>query len=149
MMLLENKNLQWTHFAGGEQFGTPVGYWAAPLSIRDDGHVDVLYRWEPNTACHYHRHIAPISSLVLDGELHVVEYQNGIETGRRVRQAGDYAHKHGVEDHLEIGGPDGALVLFSLHAPDGCLTQQLSEKNSEVLRTITCDEVRAWSQRAA
>ena len=88
MMLLENKNLNWTHFDGGDQFGTPVDYWAAPLSIRDDGHVDVLYRWEPNTACHYHRHIAPISSLVLEGERGPRPARGG-RSGHAARQRGD------------------------------------------------------------
>jgi hypothetical protein len=133
--LLNDQSLEWDHFSGGEQFGHPIDYRGTTLSIRADGHVDVLYRWEPHSACHFHRHIASLSSIVLQGELHVIDFENGRETGRRVRKAGDYSQKDGVEDHLEVGGPDGALVLFSLYAPDGRLTQQLAE-DGEVLRTI-------------
>lgn len=141
MDLLNNDDLVWDHFSGGEQFGSPIDYWGATLSIRDDGHVDVLYRWEPNACCHFHRHIAPLSSIVLEGELHVIDFENGKEVARRVRKAGDYSQKDVVEDHLEVGGPQGALVMFSIYAPDGKLTQQLSEFG-DILRTVTAADLR-------
>jgi hypothetical protein len=142
MDLINNADLDWDHFSDGEQFGKPVDYWGTTLSIRDDGHVDVLYRWEPNASCHFHRHIAPLSSIVLEGELHVIDFENGKELARRVRKAGNYSQSDAVEDHLEVGGPQGALVMFSIYAPDGRLTQQLSEAH-EILRTITAGDLRA------
>ncbi|MBT5601459.1 MAG: hypothetical protein HOJ61_04425, partial [Gammaproteobacteria bacterium] len=48
MNLLENDNLRWKHFTGSDKFDYPIDYAAALLSARDDGHVDLLYRWAPN-----------------------------------------------------------------------------------------------------
>ena len=62
---------------------------------------------------------------MLDGELHVKTYENGELTDTAVRHAGDYAKKPAGDVHMEQGGPDGALVLFELYAPDGQLTEQL------------------------
>ena len=45
---------------------------------------------------------------------------------------------------MEQGGPDGALVLFELYAPDGQLTDQL-DQDGHILRTLTTDHLRhAW-----
>ena len=144
MDLIEHGHLRWDHYTD-DRFDYPIDYWGAVLDIRDDGHVDVLYRWEPNRYCHFHRHVAPISSVVLAGELHVIDYVDGQETGRRVRKVGDWAHKEGVEDHIEMGGPQGALVMFSLFAPDGRLTQQLGP-GGEVLNIVTTQALQARHQ---
>ena len=45
MNLFDNKNLKWRRFVGDDSFDYPIDYEAALLSIRDDGHVDLLYRW--------------------------------------------------------------------------------------------------------
>ncbi len=48
---------------------------------------------------------------------------------------------------MEQGGPDGAVVLFNLFAPDGLLTDALTSELA-VIRTNTVDEVvAAWSRR--
>ena len=59
-------------------------------------------------------HTAEISSVVLEGELHVTDIDNetGKELGTRVRVAGDFVHKEPGDVHMEQGGPAGALVLF-------------------------------------
>ena len=53
MNLIENDNLRWKHFTGSDKFDYPIDYSAALLSARDDGHVDLLYRWAPNAYCHF------------------------------------------------------------------------------------------------
>ncbi|MFK7842922.1 MAG: hypothetical protein AB8B54_11720 [Sphingorhabdus sp.] len=128
---------EWDHYTG-QSLGRSVDYWGAILSIHDDTQVDVLYRWAPKTYCHFHRHIAPISSIVLEGELHVYDYVDAKEVGHRVRTVGDYAHKDAIEDYIEQGGPEGALVMFSLFAPDGVLTQRLDDDGS-IIQSITVE----------
>ena len=74
--------------------------------------------------------------MVLQGELHVQTFENGEPVTSGIRRVGDYAKKPPNDVHMEQGGPEGALVLFELYAPDGQLTQQL-DPNGNVLRTLT------------
>ncbi len=140
--LLEKGSLRWKRFTGGDKFDYPIDYSAALLNAREDGHVDLLYRWEPNCYCHFHRHTAETTSTVLEGELHVIDIdlETGKEVGRRVRRAGDYAHKAPGDVHMERAGPEGALVLFSLYAPDGLLAESLAEDGT-VLGVSTMDRI--------
>ena len=57
-----------------------------------------------------------------------------------MRKPGDYAKKPPGDVHMEQGGPEGALVLFELYAPDGQLTQQLDSAGN-VLRTLTTSDL--------
>jgi len=45
--LFNNKDLNWKRFQGGNDFDYPIDYSAALLNANEDGHVDILYRWEP------------------------------------------------------------------------------------------------------
>lgn len=141
MDLLKNDALKWNQFKD-DRFDYPIDYWGALLHMRADGHVDVLYRWEPNCYCHFHRHVAETTSTVLSGELHVIDYEDGKEVGRRVRRAGDYAHKAPGDVHMEMGGPQGALVMFNLYAPDGKLAEQLAPDGS-ILRVTTLEDMKS------
>ena len=62
------------------------------------------------------------------------------ETGRKVRTAGDYAHKSSGDVHMEHGGPEGALVLFNLYAPDGLLAESLA-RDGTVIGQSTLDQI--------
>ena len=132
MNLFDDDQLSWKRFTGGDEFDYPIDYSAALLNAREDGHVELLYRWAPNSYCHFHRHSAATTSIVLEGALHVidVDIDTGKEISRRVREAGDFAHKAPGDVHMECGGPDGALVLFSLYAPDGLLAESLAKDGS-------------------
>jgi hypothetical protein len=148
MNLLNSDGLKWRRFTGGEDFDYPIDYSAALLNARENGHVDLLYRWEPNCYCHFHRHTAETTSTVLAGELHVIDVDPGTgeELDRRVRRAGDYAHKSPGDVHMECGGPEGALVLFNLYAPDGLLAEALARDGS-VLSTSTLEQILDRSAR--
>ena len=128
MNLFANENLRWKHHHGSDKFDYPIDFSSALLGARDDGHVDLLYRWAPNSYCHFHRHSAYTTSVVLEGELHVidVDLETGEELNTRIRQVGDYAHKTPGDVHMERGGPEGALVLFSLYTEDGLLAETLA-----------------------
>lgn len=140
MDLLDESQFTWEHYTEDRDDYT-VSYWGTILNIHDDNRVDVLYRWDPGACCHYHRHIAPLSSVVLKGELTVIDFEDNKEVGRRVRKAGDYSSKSAVEDHIEQGGPEGALVLFNLFAPEDILTQQLDDDGIP-LRNVRVSDLR-------
>ena len=134
MNLFDDENLKWRRFVGDDNFDYPIDYEASLLSIRDDGHVDLLYRWAPNSYCHFHRHTAETTSIVLAGELHVIDVdaETGEELSTKIRKAGDYAHKEPGDVHMERGGPEGALVLFKLKAIDNSLAESLAQDGTVI-----------------
>lgn len=132
MNLFDTDGLRWKRFTGPTEYGYPQDYSAAFLSARKDGHVEFVYRWEPNCRCELHRHRCQLTSLVLEGELHVIDIDpsTGQETGRKVRPTGDYVFKEPGDVHIEVGGNEGALVLFNLYAPDGVMVEGLNTDGS-------------------
>ena len=142
MNLLDNKDLRWKRFTGNDRFDYHIDYSAALLRASDDGHVDLLYKWAPNSYCHFHRHTARTTSTVLAGELHVIDVnpETGEELSTRIRAAGDYASKEPGDVHMERGGPEGALVLFSLYAADGLLAQSLASDGT-IISESTLDQI--------
>jgi quercetin dioxygenase-like cupin family protein len=112
--------------------------------VREDGRLEILVKWEPNCYCHFHRHTAETSSLVLEGELLVtdIDIETGKEIGQRVRVAGDFVHKQPGDVHMEQGGANGALVLFNIYAPseEGKLAETL-EKDGSVISTSTIEKI--------
>ena len=150
MDLLNDPDLHWSHFTGTPRFGYPIDYWGAILHVGDDGHLDFAYRWAPNSYCHFHRHLCSTTSTVIAGELHVTDCdEDGNETGVRVRRVGDYSHTVEPDVHMERGGPDGAIAVFNLYAPDGLLTDVLADDHS-VIRTNTVEQVtEAWRRPVA
>jgi quercetin dioxygenase-like cupin family protein len=98
--------------------------------------LEILVKWEPNCYCHFHRHTAETSSVVLEGELHVtdIDIKTGKELGKRLRTVGDFAHKEPGDVHMEQGGVNGALVLFNIYSPEGegKLAESLKEDGSVI-----------------
>lgn len=141
MNLLDIDRLTWVHHTGDDSGGPTIDYWGTILDIRDPGHIELLYRWEPMSHCHFHRHRAHTTSIILEGELHVADYVDGKATESRVRPAGHRAHGGGDEVHREWGGPAGALVYFSIYTEDGILVEQLNEQG-ETLRTVTLEDLK-------
>ena len=144
MNLLNNKNLKWKHYNEGDKFDYPIKYSESILDAREDGRLEILVKWEPNCYCHFHRHTAETSSLVLEGELLVtdIDIETGKEIGQRVRVAGDFAHKQPGDVHMEQGGANGALVLFNIYAPseDGKLAESL-KKDGSLISTSTIEKI--------
>ena len=119
--LFKQDELIWKHYSGGENFDYHIDYSDAVLDAREDGRLEILVKWEPNSYCHLHKHTADTSSVVLKGELHVSDFdiETGKETNKRIRNVGDFVHKEAGDIHMEKGGPEGALVLFTIFDPSG------------------------------
>lgn len=149
MDLLNNQDLRWKRFTGTDHLNNPIDYSAALLRANSDGHVDLLYKWAPNSYCHFHRHTAITTSTILEGELHVIDVDphSGKELATKVRTAGDYASKEPGDVHMERGGPQGALVLFHLYTSDGLLAQGLAADGSIVSESTLDQILRGKSSR--
>ena len=144
MNLLNNENLKWRHYKDDENFDYPIDYSDAVLDAREDGRLEILVRWAPNSYCHFHRHTAETSSVVLEGELKVtdIDLLTGQEKASRIRKVGDFVHKEPGDIHMERAGPEGAFVLFNIYDPegDGILAESLS-KSGEVLSTSSMKKI--------
>lgn len=90
--------------------------------------ADMLVKFEAGARCLYHRHVAPATSLVLEGELHIFDQTSTGETLRVVKPAGTYTS--GVEDdvHVEGGGADGVIVYFSMRGSSDHIYDLLDSK---------------------
>lgn len=138
----DTSNIEWVHLEGGDEFDYPIDYWLAILGTRPDtGRVDFLGKWEPNAYCHYHRHLCETTALVLEGEHHLVE-TNATETIHKTRKPGHYAHNPAGDLHMEYAGPNGSVVFFSMHTPDGRLFEVL-DQNEKVLTVATIEDFAA------
>ncbi len=140
MKLLDTSSLDWIHFTGDDSFDYPIDYWASVLCIRADGHIDILFRWEPDSYCHFHRHLVDTTTTVLHGEHHVIEVEHGTEGEHKVRLAGDYAHKPAGDLHMEYAGPTGSLLLFNMYAPGGKLFEIL-DKEENVIAPVSTEDL--------
>jgi hypothetical protein len=131
-------SIKWIHLEGSPRFDYPIDYWVAVLGAQPDkGRIDFLSKWAPNSYCHFHRHIGETTTLVLEGEQHIVE-TTSTQTIHKVRKPGFYANTPGNEVHMEYGGPEGAVVFFSCQADNGHLFEVL-DKDENVLAVATIE----------
>jgi hypothetical protein len=115
------------------------------------GTLDMVVRWRGDGGhCPIHRHVATTTILVLAGEQHLRDVlPDGSLGAPRVRRAGDYALSTGdAHAHLERGGPDGGLVFFGNHAPDGVLYEIRDERGNVVVNTTIELLVADWQANA-
>ena len=130
-------DLKWIHYEGSPRFDYPIDYDIAVLGHQDDlGRLDLLIRWAPESYCHFHRHVATTTSLVLEGEHHVIDIDDdGNEVHHDVRPAGTYCSGPGGDMHMERGGPEGSLVLFSMQEPNGRMFDVLDAERNLLAET--------------
>ena len=98
--------------------------------------ADMIVKFDPGARCMYHRHVAPCTSLVLEGELHIIDQTSAGEKLRVVKPAGTFTS--GVEDdlHVEGGGESGVIVYFSMRGSSDRI-YDLLDANLNLKRAIT------------
>jgi hypothetical protein len=133
-------SLQWKRLTDPKKtFDYHVDYWVAIIGFdMEKKHVDFLGKWEPNSYCHYHRHLSPTTSIVLAGEHHLVD-ESGSETVHKIRVRGDIATTEAGESHMEYGGPEGSMLLFSMDC-DGGEVFQVLDKNENVMVSLSFED---------
>jgi hypothetical protein len=96
--------------------------------------------------CHRHRHLAPTTVLIIEGEQHLEDLLPGGETSTRVRRQGDFHRSTGVDvhGHMERGGKDGALIYYACQADDGALFELLDDDLKVTSVVTIADMVRSW-----
>ncbi|MBL6749069.1 MAG: DUF4437 domain-containing protein [Nevskia sp.] len=115
-------------------------------------HVDVpartaemLVKFTSGGMCMYHRHVAVVSTMVLEGELRIHE-QTAQGEVLKVKPAGSYSVGGKGEIHIEGGGEEGAIVYFNMRTDEDVIYETL-DKDLKLLRSITvADFDRDWRQ---
>jgi hypothetical protein len=111
--------------------------------------ADMIVKFDPGARCMYHRHVAPATSLVLEGELHIFDKTSAGETLRVVKPAGTFTS--GVEDdtHVEGGGENGVIVYFSMRGASDHI-YDLLDSDLNLKRAITIQDfakdLQYWSR---
>lgn len=108
---LDGRDIEW------HPFGKFTGFVYTILDVNVEKRtIDMMFKFEPNRNCFYHRHVAPATSLVLEGEHRIYERDSDGNTIDKIRPAGTFAISDGGDVHIEGGGEDGATVFFSMRA---------------------------------
>lgn len=116
---------------------------------RDAGTIDLLIRFDAKGGhCTAHRHVSSTSVLVLEGEQHLDELLPDGSTVHKVRTTGAHHLTPGdANPHRERGGPEGGVLFFSHHSPDGRL-YEIVDDDRNVVSTVTIDSLIAmWENR--
>jgi hypothetical protein len=108
--------------------------------------ADMIVKFDPGARCMYHRHVAPCTSLVLEGALHIIDQTSTGENLRVIKPAGMYTS--GVEDdmHVEGGGENGVIVFFSMRGASDRIYDLLDDKLN-LTRAITIHDFAKDFQR--
>ena len=133
-------SIDWIRLQGSGHFDYPIDYSIAVLRAEPaTGRADFLIKWEPNAYCHFHRHTGATTTFVLEGAHHGEE-STPPETVHKTRVAGHVARNPAGDVHMEYAGPEGAVVLFSMHSDDGRLFDIL-DREQRVLVTVTVEDL--------
>ncbi len=136
----DDSTLKWKRLADYKKtFDYPIDYWVAIVGFdAEKKQVDFMGKWEPNSYCHYHRHLSATTSIVLAGEHNVVE-TTGSDSTHKIRTRGDVATTNAGDAHMEYGGPEGSVLLFSMDC-DGGKVFEVLDKNNNVLVDLSFDD---------
>lgn len=150
---IRNSQSAWQPVEGDQDLSYLMRYDFQCLSWdRDAATIDFVLRFGADGGhCPRHRHLASTTVLVVDGEQHLDEILEDGSTVHKMRACGEYHRSTGPDarPHMERGGPDGATVFYSCHAPDGRLFELLSD-DLEVTHVVTIDNmISAWESHLA
>lgn len=110
---------------------------------KEAGTLDMIVRWGKDGGhCNLHRHMATTTCFVIEGEQHLYDFdENGVmATEPRIRKAGDYGLSFGAEQpHLERGGPDGGVALFSTHSDSDAVLYDILDEDLNLIIPVTID----------
>jgi quercetin dioxygenase-like cupin family protein len=138
----DDSRIQWHPFAGIEHLEFSLCDLDEERQV-----VDLIVKFEPDKIVAIHNHIAQTNMLVIQGELRMYETDG---TLKEIRPAGKYIRGRRDDVHSEGGGPEGAVVFYSVrgHGSDNML--EIMDDASKVIATITMADLRAvWAAQSA
>jgi 2,4'-dihydroxyacetophenone dioxygenase len=109
----DDRNVRWMPYPGVEGMALSI------LHVDEARNsADFLIRFAPNTKSVVHRHLAVTHIFVVEGD-HVIYEPDG--TVRESRPTGRYTAGMGGGPHDEGGGPNGAVIFYSVRGETGAL----------------------------
>jgi len=139
---LYDHEITWLPFAGIENLELTL------CDIDEERQVvDLIVRFAPNKTVTMHNHLAQTNMLIIQGELRMYEPDGSI---REIRPAGRYYRGRTGDAHSEGGGPQGAVVLYSMRCDGARDVLEIMDDDANVQATLTMDDVRAaWNAQQA
>ncbi|MEM7468610.1 MAG: regulator [Pseudomonadota bacterium] len=139
---LYDDEITWLPFAGIENLELSL------LDIDESRSVvDLIVRFAPNKTVTMHNHLAQTNMLIIQGELRIFEPDGSI---RESRTPGRYYRGRTGDAHSEGGGPEGAVVFYSMRADDDPKVLDIMDDDGNVQATLSMDDVRgAWEAQQA
>lgn len=102
--------------------------------------IDAVFRFPANETVALHRHVSQTNMLILSGELLIYEDDGSV---RDRRKTGQYFTGVKNDVHTEGGGPDGAIVFYSVRGHGAPEVIELLAEDYSVLGALTFDDVAA------
>ena len=108
---------------------------------RDNKIIEMLFRFEPEQKCFFHRHYHPTSTLVITGEQRIYEKnrKNGLLTLSKIRRAGEFGVSEGEETHIEGGGSMGGIIYQNIQVKNNIVYSILNSADLSVKIDVTFD----------
>jgi len=136
----DDSNIQWHPFAG-------IDHLEFSLCDLDEERqvVDLIVKFEPDKIVALHNHLAQTNMLVIQGELRMYETDG---TLKEVRPAGKYVRGKRDDVHSEGGGPEGAVVFYSVRGHGSEDMLEIMDDDMNVLATVGMADLRAaWAEQ--
>ena len=139
---LYDHEIDWQPFAGIEHLELTL------CDVDEDRQiVDLLVRFAPNKIIAMHNHLAQTNMFVIQGELRMYEPDGSV---REVRPAGRYYRGRRDDVHSEGGGPEGAVVFYSVRGHGAEEVFEVMDDEQNVVATLRMDDIReAWKAQQA
>ena len=102
--------------------------------------VNAAFRFPANQTVALHRHVSQTNMLILSGELILYEDDGAV---RERRKAGQYFAGTQDDVHTEGGGPDGAVVFYSVRGHGDPRVIELLNTDHKVMGALTFEDVAA------
>ncbi len=107
--------------------------------------IDVLFKFAANKKITVHTHIQQTNMLVVQGELRMYETDGSI---KEIRHAGQYFRGKKDDTHSEGGGPEGAVVFYSVRVDERDELFDILDDKEQVIATIKIGDVRSmWEAK--
>ena len=141
-MRMSSDDHMWSDNIIWRKMGNYKGFDYKLLNVDPDTKIiEMLFRFEPNQKCFFHRHYHPTSTLVIRGEQRI--YEKDIEKNKtvlsKIRKAGEYGISTGTETHIEGGGPEGGIIYQNIQVQNEIVYSILDEKDLSVKVDVTFD----------
>ena len=132
---LYDHEINWQPFAGIENLELTI------CDIDEDRQIiDLIVRFAPDKVIATHNHLAQTNMFIIQGELRMYETDGSV---REIRPAGRYYRGRRDDIHSEGGGPDGAVVLYSVRGHGAEEVFEILDNEQNVVATLYMDDVRA------